>query len=115
MKTSEGTIFESQNELKQLGFYFGNKPNVRNHISHLKKKFRARLWILRHLQRASLSDDDLLAMYKCFILTVLDFSAVVYHSMLSREQSDELEGLQRAALKVTFWMEDELLRNNATS
>ena len=49
-----------------------------------------------------MSCEDLLAMYKCFILPVLDYSAVVYHSMLTKEQSTSLEALQRTAIKIIY-------------
>ena len=79
--------------MKQLGFYFGNRPSVSEHIVQLKKKFRCRLWVLRHLIKAGLNANDLLSMYKCFLLSLLDYGSVVFHPMLSKEQGNDLESL----------------------
>ena len=41
----------SGTELKILGFYFGENPGASKHVYHLKRKFWARAWVLRHLKR----------------------------------------------------------------
>ena len=40
-----------------LGFVFGRHPNANAHIDYVKKKFFAKLWILRHLSKANISKD----------------------------------------------------------
>ena len=68
----------------------------------MRKKFRGRLWLLRHLQRVQVPKDDLLALYKSLLLSVLDYAAVVYHPLLKKTQADMLERLQAAAMKITY-------------
>ena len=41
-------------------------------------------------------------MYKCFLIPVLEYSAVVIHPMLTREQASSLEKLQADALRIIF-------------
>ena len=57
------------------------------------KIIRGRFWILRHLKKALLDEDYLLAMYKSFVLPIFDFACVVYHPLLTNDQSNELERL----------------------
>ena len=89
---SDGSKIEGQKSLKQLGFVFGRRP----------KKFRCHLWFLRHFKGAGVEDKDLVALYKCFLVTILDYASVVYHPMMTKMQAANLEGLQAAALKIIF-------------
>ena len=47
-------------------------------------------------------EQDLVKLYVCFLLSVVDFSCVVYHSILTLEQAKEIEGLQATALKIIY-------------
>ena len=51
IRMSDDSVLTSQKELKQLGFYFSNKPNVSLPLSKTAEKFRARLWFIRHLKK----------------------------------------------------------------
>ena len=71
-----------------------------------KKKFRRRIWIIRHLKQAQVPPCDLLDIYKAFLLPVIDYASTVYHSMLTKDQASRLERLQSGALKVIYgWRE----------
>ena len=37
--------------MKMLGFHFSDKPTVAKLIEVLRKRFRARMWILVHLRK----------------------------------------------------------------
>ena len=75
IRTEAGQEIKSAEELKLLGFWFGNKPNVNVHVKKLSEKFRARLWSLRHLKRSGMSSSDLLFVYQAVLRPVLDFTA----------------------------------------
>lgn len=86
----------AQPSLKQLGFYFSERPTVDKQIEMTTKKVRRRYWgIIADLKKAKLEEDDLLAMYKCFILPLIDYACVVYRPILSGEQA-------KAALKIIY-------------
>ena len=102
IRLANGARIEGQDQLKQLGFVFGRKPGMRDHLDYMSLKFRRRLWYLRHLRSAGLSEDDLKAMYRCFLLSVLDYACVVYGPMLTQEQEHALEMLQSTALKIIY-------------
>ena len=88
--------------LKILGFLFSPKPDISAQYSAMQLKFRRRVWVLRHLKKANISSSDLLKLYQSLILPVLDYTAVVYHSMLNRSQEAGLESLQKLALKIIY-------------
>ena len=96
---SVGKRVYNQETLKVLGFTFGSRPNCDAYIDLLKDKFRKRICIIRHLKKSGLPPSDLLAMYRCFILPVLDYACPVYHSMITNEQKLSLENLQSRSLK----------------
>ena len=106
IRLNDGTKITSQPELKQLGFTFSARPTVDLHLDRTAKKFRARLWFIRHLKKAAVNKDDLLHVYKCFLLPIVDYASVVYHSLLTKQQAGELERLQSSALKIIYGWSD---------
>ena len=99
---TEGKEIKSGNSLKILGFWFGPNPNVNVHIQKLKEKFRSRLWSLRHLKRSGMQPSDLLFVYLSILRPVLDYAVPTYHPLLTLAQSDNLESLQKRALKIVY-------------
>ena len=79
-----------------------SKPNVSAHVEALRKRFRQRYWILFHLKRFGFSKDELCKVYRNIIRPVADYCAVVYHSMLSDEQDEQLDQCQAHALRCIF-------------
>ena len=102
IRLENGKKILGQDTLKQLGFIFNKKPTVDAHLEEMSLKFRKRIWYLRHLKTAGLPLNDLLAMYRCFLLSVLDYALVVYGPMLSKDQVKVLERLQSSALKIIY-------------
>ena len=72
------------------------------HCANMALKFRKRLWYLRHLKAAGIEEADLLSIYKCFLLSILDYAAVIYGCMITKEQAHDLEMLQSSALKIIY-------------
>ena len=60
------------------------------------------MWVIRHLMKADLSKEDLCAVYREYILPVIEYCKVVYHCLISEEYSEKLENLQRVALKLSL-------------
>jgi hypothetical protein len=85
-----------------LGFHFSDKPNVSEHVNALIKKTRRRYWTLRHLRTFGFDENELVAVYKSLVRSVIEYCSVVYHSMLTSEQSIKIERLQLQALKCIY-------------
>ena len=98
----DGSKIESQETLKQLGFTFSKKPTIDEHLKQTAEKFRRRLWFLRYLKKAMVPPNDLLRIYKTFLIPIIDYASVVYHSLLTKDQSNALKRLQSSALKIIF-------------
>ena len=92
----------SEDSMKVLGFHFDSKCNMSVHIGEIKKKFAKRLWIIRHLKRVQIPIEKLIRIYCALVRPLFDYASVVYHSMLTANQTNDLERLQANALRTIF-------------
>ena len=88
--------------MKILGFFFDSRPTVDKHIYKMGRKFKKRLWFLRHLTKAIKSHQELVACYCCFLRPILEYCSYVYHPMLNKTLTAMIESFQYQALKVIF-------------
>lgn len=96
---------ESVKCMKLLGFMIGNRPGVTDHFEYIRAKFRARFWSLIHLRRAGIVGLQLFKLYVCFVRPVLESNSVIYHPMLTRYQSQQIEGMQKRVIRLCFGCE----------
>ena len=66
------------------------------------RKVRRRYWVLRHLKRHGLDEQELVRVYTSILRATVEFCSVVYGSVLTGEQSEDLERLQAQSLKIIF-------------
>ena len=71
-------------------------------VDSIKKKYRSRFWMLRNLKHSGFTTDELVQVYKTMVRPVADYGAVVYHSSLTDQQDELLDGLQNAALRCIY-------------
>ena len=64
------------------------------------RKAFSRLSLITKLRYVGVSRDDLIDIYVLFIRSVAEYCFVSFHSSLTKEQSNKLEGIQRTCLKV---------------
>jgi Mg2+ and Co2+ transporter CorA len=87
---------------KLLGLYMNNNLTWDDHVTSICAKSAKRLHFLKLLKRAAMSADDLLYYYKSVIRPVTDYSSFVWHSSLTKEQANQLENIQRRAVRLIF-------------
>ena len=87
---------------KILGVIVSNNLKWTEHVHYISAKANSRLHFLKQLKRAGLSNDDILHFYLAVIRPVLEYAAPVWHSGLTNELSDQLESLQKRALRIIF-------------
>ena len=98
----DGNRIESGTGLKVLGWHFSERPTVTAQIESLKKKFRQRYWVLRHLKKNGFSPEELLRVYTSMVRPVADYMQEIYHSMLTDSQDEQIDRLQTHALRVIY-------------
>ena len=106
IETANGEI-SSTDELKLLGFTFNSQPNANRHVELLIERFHTKLWTLRFLKRSGLDENRLLGVYNSAIRSTVEYCSVVYHSMIPGYLAEELEAIQRRALRIIYgWNTD---------
>ena len=68
----------------------------------ITSKAARRLYLLSQLKRAGVSPDDLLSFYFSVIRSVLEFSCQLFHRSLTKYLSDDIERIQRRAMRIIF-------------
>ena len=100
-----GSVIESSKAMKILGLHFTSRPDVSAQVASICKKFRGRIWYLRHLHHNGFDRSELLKVYKSTILPCHDYCSTVFHSSLTLSQSIVLERLQAKALRAIYGYE----------
>ena len=99
---AEGNKIESEDGLKALGWHFSQKPTADAQIEVLKKRFRERYWVLRHLKHNGFTTDHLIKVYTAMLRPVADYMSEVYHSMITDAQDESIERLQTHVLRCIY-------------
>ena len=85
---------------KVLGLVIQNNLKWNNHIGSIVTKASKRLHILRVLRRSGVEISDLITIYTALIRSLLEYCCVAWHHALPSYLSQELEGIQKRALKI---------------
>ena len=98
-----GVSIESEDSLKFLGYYIGQKmTDPEPHIREVEKKARSRLWMLRRLKEGGVEEAGLVKVYSAMIRSVIEYASPAYHPWLRVAQADRLERIQKRALRIIF-------------
>jgi len=93
---------ERVHQFKLLGVIVNDQLKWDDHVNYICSKINKRLYFLKHLKRACLPVDDLLSYYRTVIRPVAEYACQVWHSSLTSCQSQQIEQLQRRAIKIIF-------------
>ena len=92
----------SEDTMKILGFVFNRKPNASAHICHIIQKFNRAVWSLTHLRKAGIENAVLLKVFSVMLRPIIEFCSPIYHTLITQEQSAQIERLQRMALQIIY-------------
>jgi len=101
LTTPLGTI-ERVSSFKLLGVHIDSSLSWSTHVNSILKKATSRLYFLKQLKRAGLSSNHLLHYYTSVIRPVLEYSAPVWHYALTKEQTYQIERIQKRAIHIIF-------------
>ena len=90
------------NELKLLGFRFGPRPTCTTHIESVRRSFRGRYWLLIHMKQNHFTEAELVKAYTVIVRPVAEYCSVVFHSMMTAQQDEQIERLQSTALRYIY-------------
>ena len=91
---------ETVHTIKLLGVYLTSDLKWTKHVTHIFSKASERLYALRLLKRNGVQSSNLRRVFCCFIRPVLEYACPVWHSSLPNSLSDQIEHIQKRALKI---------------
>lgn len=86
--------------VKILGLVVSNDLKWNAHVDSVLSKSSKRLYFLVQLKRAGVPEKQLCLFYTTCIRSVIEYACQVYHYALPEYLSDDLERLQRRALRI---------------
>ena len=98
-----GEPLEIVTSAKLLGLNLTSDPGhlkCNTHTSELIRKASPRLYFLRKLKRSRVASKELTVFYTTCIRPILEYACPVFHRALPEYLSDDLERIQRRALKI---------------
>ena len=96
----EGKQLEVVEQMKLLGVIVTSDLKWHENTKHITKKAFGRLWLLKRLKLMGASTITLLDVYCKQVRSVLEFSAVVWESGLTQENSTQIERAQKCAFAI---------------
>ena len=87
---------------KILGLTVSNNLKWNDHIYQTIVKARKRLYFLSQLKRAKVGTKELIVFYSTCIRPILEYACPVFHNSLSNYLSNDLEMIQKRALKIIY-------------
>ena len=100
--SSSDTSIETVHDFKLLGVIISSNLTLNAHVNYICIKASKRLYALRVLKRSGAPAKDLIIVYCAFIRPVLEYASPVWHFSLTESLSDQIEHLQKRALKIAF-------------
>ena len=91
---------ETLKKTKLLGTIITDDLRWEENTKNIVRKANARMELLRTISTFSPSDEDMKNIYILFIRSLLEQSAPVRHSSLTKQDSESLELVQKSAIKV---------------
>ena len=101
----KGEPLEVVDEVKLLGVIISKDLKWHKNTNYLVKKANKKMRMLHLAAKFTKNKDHLKHIYKTFIRSNLEFSSTVWHSSLTLADRQDLERIQKAALKVILGKE----------
>ena len=98
----DGNIVETVEYAKFLGVSLSNDLSWNRHVDCIVKKAAKRVYMLYQLNRAGISQLDLVTVYISVVRPVIEYACPVWHTNLPKYLSDSIELIQNRALKSIF-------------
>ena len=96
----EGEILDTVEDTRLLGTIISNDLRWDKNTDSIVKKANKRMELLRKISHFGASWDDLKNIYVLYIRSLLEQSCTVWHSGLTEENKQDLERVQKSALRI---------------
>ena len=93
-------VLDQVSSTKLLGLTISSDLTWKQNTASLVKRAYSRMIILKNLFNFGVSTEDLVQIYTLYIRSVVEQSAVVWHSSITQNEVIELERIQKVALRI---------------
>ena len=100
--TVDGKPLERVDCVTLLGVKLSSDLSWHHHVDHILKKANPCLYSLNMLKRAKVSPKDITQIFCSRIRPILEYAAPVWHGGLTKEMRDNIEAIQKRALKIAL-------------
>ena len=98
----QNSPIETIDETKLLGYWLTENMKPDTHVNFIVGKCYQRIWAVRKLKTAGIQPEDILKFYFTNIRSVLESSCQVFHSMLTVDDKQEIERIQKIVLRIAL-------------
>ena len=102
----ENKIIERVNSYKVLGLWIDDNLKWNTNTEKIIKKAAKRLFLLKIIKSYGASTDDMKRFYVAVIRRTLEYGAQVWNGGITKDQSNEIERIQKRALKIIYKEDD---------
>ena len=95
-----GSPLKTVEETKLLGYWLTKDMKTHKHVEYILEISYKRLWAISKLKKAGVPDPDILHFFFVKIRSVLESNCPVFHSMLTEENIDDIERIQKIVLRI---------------
>ena len=100
VKFNDGTLIEYVPDIKLLGVVVSSDTRWSKNTDYICHKARGKLWILRRLLNLNLDIYQMFDVYTKEVRSILELAVPVWHSGLTKQQSQDIERIQKAAMQI---------------
>ena len=95
-----GELLECIETTKLLGVYLTSDLKWQENCSQIFKKAMSKMWLLRRLKKLDMEEEVILDYYLKEIRPLAEHGVAIWNSGLTKSQENELEKIQKIALKI---------------
>ena len=97
---TSSTYLHVVEQTRLLGLQISTDLRWADHTRYICKKANARLWMLRRMKVLNIEPEIILDFYFKEIRSILEMGCQIFHSGLTKNQSRDIENIQKKALKI---------------
>ena len=94
---SDNQILEVVSEMKLVGVIINHDLRWKKNTDYICQKATEKLWTLRRLKKFSLDTSQIFDVYVKEVRSLLEYAVPVWHSGLTRQQTNQIERIQKTA------------------
>ena len=89
-----------KDSFKLLGYWLTSDMRPATHVKYILKIAYQKIWSIRRLKANGISNEDILYFYSIKIRSILEYSCPIFQPMITQENRDDLERIQKIVLKI---------------